>query len=119
MFVVGDIQDKKYPRIIHSGNPNCKKIGDVLYKDSTICLNRKRKIFDSIPELLIKRSKYPGVIWNNQRNKWMVVIYLDKHQQRIYGGLYETEKSARDAHNLKLYILRNENKPRKDTTSSF
>ncbi len=35
-------------RIQFSGNPSCKKFGDYLYENSTIFLNRKKKLFDNI-----------------------------------------------------------------------
>lgn len=92
-----DFQDGKYPRITYSGNPNCKKIGELLYRDSSIFLNRKKDAFDQIPELFVKKSKYVGVVWNKQRNKWMARIYIDKTKPCVYGGLYSTEEDAYEA----------------------
>jgi hypothetical protein len=88
------MQDGKYPRIQHNGNPNCIKIRDVLYKDATIFLNRKRDIFYSIPSPRITKSSHKGVHWNKQRNNWMVRIYLDKNSKPTYCGSFKTEEEA-------------------------
>lgn len=90
-------QDGKYPRISHNGNPNCIKIRDVLYRDATIFLQRKRDIFFSIPKPQQKKSQYKGVTWDKPRNKWRAVVYLDKENPRVYCGLYKTETEAYEA----------------------
>jgi len=41
-----------------------------------------------------KISKYKGVFWHNQREKWYVVLYVSKEQSQKYGGRFNDELDA-------------------------
>lgn len=88
------LQDGKYPRIQHNGNPNCIRIRDVIYKGATIFLKRKHDIFYNINPPRITKSTHRGVVWNKQRNNWMVRIYLDTIRPPMYCGSFKTEQDA-------------------------
>ena len=88
------LQDGKYPRIQHNGNPNCIKIRDVIYSNATIFLKRKRDIFYNINPPKPPKSSCRGVVWNKQRNNWIVRIYLDKGTPPLYCGSFKTEEEA-------------------------
>lgn len=88
------LQDGKYPRIQHNGNPNCIKIRDAIYQDATIFLKRKRDIFYNINPPKSPKSSHRGIVWNKQRNNWIVRIYLDRHTAPMYCGSFKTEAEA-------------------------
>jgi len=113
------LQDGKYPRIIHSGNPNCKKIGKILYDGANIFLNRKKDLFDEIPDIFVKSSKYTGIRWNKQRNKWQVSIYLDKNTPSVYCGLYSNEEEANQVYLKRKEEIKNEYQSEKMPIRSY
>lgn len=80
------IEDNKYFRLYFSGNPSCKKIEKVLYKDATIFLKRKKDLFEGI---VITKGKNGSLGLHSRKNgKWVVV--LDKK----YYGIYKTKEEA-------------------------
>jgi LAGLIDADG-like domain len=89
----------KYYRLRIYGNPLCKKIESLLYKDATIFLKRKREVFERIQPLFKKKYKYKGIKYLSRNNKWQAEIYVNVNEQKRYLGLFETELEAVKAYN--------------------
>lgn len=59
------------------------------------CFNTKRRVSKTQG---VNPSKYKGVTWRNDREKWRSRICINGH--RIYLGLYETQEDAALAYNV-------------------
>ncbi|MEK6882932.1 MAG: LAGLIDADG family homing endonuclease, partial [Nanoarchaeota archaeon] len=84
-----------------SGNSNVKKIGEILYKDATIFLQRKRdkmeEVFSYIPSVTPKKSKFPGVSWREDNNIWYTRV-KNSEGKIIVLGYYTDELEAAEAY---------------------
>lgn len=97
------VKDGKYYRIRMHGNPRCIMIKELIYKDASIFMIRKKEVFDNINKIREKKSKYIGV--TKSLNKWCVSIYINKNESKKYLGTYDTELECINVYNnyAKLY----------------
>jgi hypothetical protein len=95
--VVKKVKGQNIHRVHWGGNWQLHTIRDLLYKDATIWLERKREKFDQIPcRIKTSSSKYRGVQWLKRRNCWAARIYINGKNKWI--GQYNTEEEAAKAY---------------------
>lgn len=94
-------KDSKYFRLRTGGNIIAKKFFDFLYKDSSIFLERKRKIVDSIPKSC-KIYKYIGVSLHKSK-RWIAQITNGSNKEWL--GFFNLEIEAAKAYNKRALEL--------------
>lgn len=78
---------------------------DALYKNANIFLDRKYNLYLHLKEATRpKFSKFKGVSWDNQKNKWRATIKNNRCTYRL--GFFEEESKAFQAYAAKALILR-------------
>lgn len=91
----------KINRICLSGNRQIKKFCDWMYKDATIYLDRKYKVYQGLLSNIEridnkpKSSQYLGVFLNKRYNKWNSQYRIPN--KTIHLGSYNTEEEAYQA----------------------
>lgn len=78
-------------RVSWCGTDELNKIKEWLYKDASLYLERKKAVFDTLPEFR-GSSRHKGVYWIKVRNRWLARIYADGKMKTI--GQYLTEEEA-------------------------
>lgn len=71
------------------------RIREWLYKDASICLERKKLRFDEVPKQR-GTSQYQGVYWQKRSDKWIARIYAEGKTRHI--GCYDSEEDAAKAY---------------------
>lgn len=97
------IEKEKYYRLYFSGNAICKRLGEIIYKDSSIFLHRKKNIFDSITitDKTKHKSIYTGISPKQNKNG----IVWTSNCCGKYLGCFKTEEEAVKKRNK--YIIDN------------
>jgi len=94
-----------YAYLLWGGNYQLRHLYYWLYKDASIFLERKEKLFKSVFNNNNRTSSYRGVSWDSTHKRWQSKICVNKTVTHL--GFFSDEKKAAIAYNnaIDKYLL--------------